>query len=180
LDVRSPLIWGAAPAGLVAGALAWLVFGGAFSVSPELTGYETRLNALDTHPARHIAGVSVSVADALAHPLFSVGGVALADVNIQLEGIALTPRRAAALLSINGQPAEWVERGVTKDGATLQQVLSTKVVIDTATGPHEVGLNDHPAPPTQASSAVGGAQQSAVPPGYRLPPPPASAPLPQR
>jgi hypothetical protein len=178
LDVRSPLIWGGPAVGAVLGVTAWLLFGGS-PVRTQLSDFEARLADLNIRPTRSNVVVANAAADALSHPIFSVGGTALADAVVRLDGLAITPRRAAALVSINGDPAEWMERGATKGGITLQQVLATKIVIDTATGPREVGLNDKAPVPSATPS---GSQPSTgdAPAGYRLPPPPASAPAPHR
>ena len=176
LDLRSPLIWGSVPTGLAVGALAWALFGGAVSVAPRLSGYETRLAALDTRSVRRIAAQSVSVADALAHPLFSVGGVALTDATVLLEGLALTPRRAAALLSINGQPGRMGrarrDQGRHHPGTgALHQGGGDRHRHRAA---RRRASNDRPSAPRDRREQVRKRPRppsSAVPAGYRLPPP---------
>lgn len=171
LELRSPLVLVAAPVGLALACAGWLVLGGAGRVTAPVDEMQTQLNAMPA--GRPLAGPTAAsaVSAALAAPLYSTSG---AQVVVRLEGLARTPRRAAALVSINGGPALWLSQGATRDGVTLVQVLSTRVVIDSRAGRAAVSLGE-----TSGSSAAqpvvdGGSDQP--PPGTRMPPPPASAP----
>ncbi len=144
LDLRSPLIWGAAPAGLVVGALAWVLFAGAGPVAAKASEFEARLGAVKGSAGTGRPAGPDFTGQATAHPVFAVGGAAASDAVVTVSGIALTPRRAAALVSINGKPAEWMERGATREGVTLQDVQPGKVVVDTAVGPKDVVLGAAP------------------------------------
>jgi hypothetical protein len=173
LLVRASPFLIAVPAGLLAGALGWMVLGAHASGAPyRLAAFEARLSAIEARAPRPGAPQADAAPAAAGHPLFSVGGAALADAVVRLDGLALTPRRSAALISINGKPAQWLERGSTIEGVTLQEVRSDKIVIDTATGPREVSLADKPGGEAKAAAGASGD----TPPGFRLPPPPASAP----
>jgi hypothetical protein len=146
---RSPLVWGAVPGGLVLGVAAWLALGGASPTSNRLSALETRLDQIRVAARPHRGAVSAPAgvqanAAALAHPIFSVGSAVVADAVLRVDGVAISPKRSAALVSINGKPPEWLERGATREGVTLQTVSSAKVVFDTATGPREIGLGDKP------------------------------------
>jgi hypothetical protein len=76
--------------------------------------------------------------------------------SIRLIGISRSASRVAALVSIDGGAPEWLERGATKSGLTLLDVRSIRIVIDSLTGPREIGLWDKP--PKPASPPGAGAQ----------------------
>ena len=155
-DRRSPLILGAAPLGLVLAAIAWLLFGAHASALARLEGLNSRLVATKTASALNVV---VSGADpaqpALATPLFalSTGPGAATEVAVRLDGLAITPRRRAALISIGGKPADWLEVGATRDGVTLMEVHATKVTLDTAAGFKDVDLWQGPVAPAGAPAA---------------------------
>jgi hypothetical protein len=44
------------------------------------------------------------------------------------------------LVTIGGNPPEWLALGATKGGVTLSEIGATKIVVDTATGFKEVRL----------------------------------------
>lgn len=182
LDLRSPLILGAAPAGVVLGAAAWFVAGGGSSSADEVAALDARLVALQTRPAV-LAKASFDPAAQLAHsPLFALAspGAAPQDIALRLDGLVRSSRRIAALISIGGKPADWLALGETRDEVTLTDVQSSKVVVDTPNGardvPLGVGPGAGPAGPAQAGLAPPLSAPSAPPPGFRLPPAPASAP----
>lgn len=171
LELRSPLVLGAPAVGLALACAGWLVLGGAARITGPLDEMQTQLNAAPA--GRALLGVSSesAVATALAAPLFVSSA---AEIPVRLQGLARTPRRAAALLSINGGPPQWLSQGATREGVTLVQVLSTRVVIDSRAGRSTVLLGE-----TSGSAAVlsgGDAASDQPPPGTRMPPPPASAP----
>lgn len=175
LDFRSPLILGALPAGVLLASLAWFVAGGGSSAADDVTAVQERLDtALPVATTR--AGFD-SATQVLKSPLFALADGPVAEVAVRLDGLARSSRRIAALLSIGGKPAEWLALGESRDGVTLQNVLSNKALIETANGEREVMLGVPNAPggasaaPLSAPSPIG-----PIPPGARLPPVPASAP----
>ena len=142
-DRRSPLILGAAPLGLVLAAIAWLLFGAHASALPRLEDLTARLVATNANGGLHVLVVGADpVQPALATPLFALasGSGAAADVPVRLDGLSITPGRRAALISIGGKPADWLEVGATRDGVTLMEVHPTKVTLDTAAGFKDVDL----------------------------------------
>lgn len=151
------------PVGVLLGALLWMGLGGASSADDRLQQDAVRLWAIPLRATRSPAADLTT--DVAAHPLFALttGPGAVADVTVSLLGIARTPKRAAALLAIGSEQADWLEIGKSRGGVTLAQVSPSGVVLETALGRKEVELGAAPAP-------------SDVPPGVRLPPPPASAP----
>ena len=177
LQLRPPVILGAAPAGLVLGALAWLLFGGSKPVVGPIQALEGEFTALASHPRQNALRGPDPAAQVAAAPLFAVSmiGPVVPDVAVKLLGLGRTPSGSAALLSINSAPAEWISVGTGKDGITLQEVMASKVVLDTPGGPREVALGETstPSPAAAGSSPPAGPIPTA---GYRLPPAPASAP----
>lgn len=177
LQLRSTLILAAVPAGLVLGALAWLVFGGSKPVVGPVQSLDAELTALDARPHQTAPRGANAAAQVIAAPIFAVStlGPAVPDVAVKLLGLARTPAGSRALLSINNAPAEWISVGAGKDGITLQEVTASKVVIDTPGGTREVSLGETsaPSPAAAASSMPSGPSPLA---GYRLPPAPANAP----
>jgi hypothetical protein len=112
---------------------------------------------------------------AIVAPIFALttGHGAVSDVSVRLDGLAISRKSQSALIAVNGQPAQWLALGATRDGVTLMEVHPTKVVLDTAIGFKAVALGQQstPAPPPNPVTAPA----NAVPPGVHLPPP-ASAP----
>ncbi|MDR3511013.1 MAG: hypothetical protein P4L73_05225 [Caulobacteraceae bacterium] len=178
LDLRSPLILGAAPAGLALAALAWFVVRAGSGA--DLDNLDARLAQIKSPAVRGLVVQADPSAALAATPLFALttGPGAAQDVTVQLQGLAITPRRKAALVAIGGKPADWLDLGATRDGVTLMAIRANQIEVDTAIAFKTVGLWD-------AGSASGGGAPSAgapasapaaMPPGVRLPPPPASAP----
>jgi hypothetical protein len=165
---------GAAAAGAALGALVWLAAGGVSSADGRLRDDQIRLAALKLDGPQDWPVPELAAA-AIAHPLFALttGPGAVADVVVRLVGFSLSPRRAAALISVNGGEASWIERGKSRDGVTVVEVLPSKVVVETPLGRKEAafGASDAIAVADPTSS-----DQSGVPAGVRLPPEPASAP----
>lgn len=177
LRLRSPVILGAVPTGLLVGALAWLLAGGSKPVVGPVLTAETEFSALNTHAHQRVARGADPAAQVVAAPIFAVStfGPAVPDVAVKLLGLARTPSGSAALVSINNAPPEWLTVGAVKDGITLQEVTAAKVVIDTPGGTRDVALGETstPSPAAAVNSAPNGPMGSA---GYRLSPAPASAP----
>ena len=142
-DHRSPLILGAGPIGLVLASIAWLLFGAHASALARLDDLTGRLTAANVTAGQNgMAVVADPVQPVLATPLFALasGTGAAADIAVRLDGIAITGARRAALVSIGGKPADWLEAGATRDGVTLMEVQATKVTLDTAAGFKDVTL----------------------------------------
>lgn len=95
---------------------------------------------------------------------------------VTLIGVTRTPRRSAALVSINGAAADWMQLGESRDGVTLQDVGSNGVVIATVNGPKEIALGQTGMAASAMVLAPSTAGPDGPPPGFRSPPPPASAP----
>jgi hypothetical protein len=116
-----------------------------------------------------------------ASPVFAltVGPGAVKEPTLQLQGISITRQRTAALISIDGRPAEWLALGESRDGVTLESVQSSRVVIDTVLGAKDIALGEQVGPPPADAGAapmVAAVTPDAPPPGVRSPPPPANAP----
>ena len=169
LTLAAPLV------GLVAGALVWLVFSHGAAASARIGDLQTRAAAIQPPPA---PAVSASGGFAAANPIFAMttGPKAIADTVIVLTGIQRTPVHTAALLSINGKAPQWIELGQTKDDVTLDEVDAEKVVVDTPIGQKDIRLGDHPAASPPGSGSANGGSPDRPPPGFHVPPPPASAP----
>lgn len=171
---------------MVAGALAWFVAGGPSSGLASLDAASAEVSALRSPHLDTGRVVSRDVSGMAAAPLFTLttGPGAVPEPVIQLAGLTRARDRVAALVSINDRPTEWLRRGESRDGVTLQEVRDSSVVVDTVYGPREVALGDRSAA-TVSSAAVGAAASTpaplpaaTVPPprGFRMPPAPASAP----
>jgi hypothetical protein len=159
---RFGLILAAAPAGLAAGLLAWQLGSGPAAASSRIEPVRDAVTRLRPRrvPTADLASVDARAIAAL--PLFpmTVGPGATPLPVLRLDGLARSRSRTAALLSINGKPAEWLLVGDTRDGVTLQEVHGGKVVVDTLFGPQDVALGQAPAEPPAAAPA--GAAPSAA------------------
>jgi hypothetical protein len=170
------LIIGALPAGLAMGAAAWLLVGGPSLASANIALFEQQFEkAVVAAPQTRLAPGAV-LSEALSSPLFALttGQGAVTDLVLRLDGIARTPRRSAALISIGGQPAEWLEMGQTRDDVTLQEVQASKVVVDTVTGFKTVELGETTSPPAKAPDQPQGAAGQPSGPHMPLPGAPAA------
>ena len=166
------------PAGLMLGALAWFMFAGSPRAIAALQGDADRLSALRLE-APQTAAIDGPLAEATGRPLFALttGPGAVADVLVKLDGVARSSQVVAALLEINGGAAAWIDQGKSRDSVTVEEVLPSKVVLLTPLGRKEVGLGEAPAPagaPAGQPTPKGPDGPSTL--GFRLPPPPASAP----
>lgn len=137
--------------GAALGALAWVAFSGGRPAARPMDLLEARLAGMRTGAPRHAPAPPDRIAQILAAPLFALttGPGAVKEAGIRLEGLARSPGHVAALISIDGQPADWLALGATRDGVTLREVLGSKIVLDTATGFREVGFGDAPAAPAR-------------------------------
>lgn len=178
------IIGAAAPLGLATGLAAWLLAGGLSVRASALDEGHERLAKLRAPRSVSLPTSETSSAPLLASPLFAMttGPGAVREPSIRVDGVSLTRRRTAALLSIDDKPAEWVTVGESRDGVTLQAVSPSGVTIETLLGPKALNLGDQsaasaPAAGTPAPVATTAAMvQDQVPPGFRSPPQPASAP----
>lgn len=175
-------------AGLAAAALGSLALAG----HPQDEALSTLGKRIDALPRRQgPAGAPPPVVLAAAPPLFPVftGPAASPEAMIRLDGIARSPMRIAALISINAAPAVWLSLGEEREGVTLAEVSGASITVETLRGPRVVTLSDGPPPasPTVSPAATPppGAPQAAPaativsdapPPGFRSPMEPASAP----
>jgi hypothetical protein len=147
--------------------MAWFVLGGGGGLGRQLDALEARLAAARP-PVQHAATNAADPATRMAGtPLFSLttGPGAVTEPVIRLEGLAVSPRRRAALISVDGKPSDWLDLGATRDGVTLVDIQATKVTVDTATSFKVVGLWDTSAGAGPSATA----SSSAVPPGGSIP-----------
>ena len=166
--------------GPVLGAVAWLLLGGAPAAGEQLASFRDQLSsARATRPTMAPIGAAY---DTVARPLFALttGKNAVPEVMLRLDGVAIEPGRTAALVSINGGEPVWLDQGKSSQGVTLVAVQHTGVHIETATGPRQIeltqGSSSSPASPDARAPASARPRLADIPPGVRLPPPPASAP----
>jgi hypothetical protein len=178
------LLGWAAPAGLATGLVAWMLAGGAAASFEKLDGVEAQLMALRT-PAIHRTVDEINTADLLATPLFALttGPGAIREPSIRLDGISLSRRRLAALVSVDGKPSVWLTPGQSADGVTLQEMSSNSAVFDTVVGAKTLSLGEQSAasaPDPHAAPPPGPLPAAAepMPRGVHAPPEPASAPRP--
>lgn len=184
--------------GLATGGLGWWSAGGPSRPEAPLAAAEARLAKLRIPRALTEGAVPPDVAVLAATPLFvlTTGPGATPAPVLRLDGLSRSKGRAAALLSVDDQPAEWLALGDSRGGVTVLAVDGTKAVIDTVYGPVDVGLGERVGTPGAAGGAAslplgaspGGVETGAhpapvqptivdrPPPGFRSPPPPASAP----
>lgn len=183
---RLTLILAAAPLGLATGCLAWFAAGGAAAGADRLDPLQTQVANLKA-PARSQAAASYADISSLANsPIFALttGPAAIKEPAVRVEGLSVSRKRVAALLSIDGQAAQWVSVGERRDGFTLVEVTSTRVLIETQAGAKEIALGEQTGTvsaeaatsPIQTASAPASAVVDQIPPGFQSPPPPASAP----
>lgn len=178
LDRRTSLILAAAAlSGLVLGAAAWTLAGGARSAGRSVA--EAKALFPTIRARRAMGGFSAGgVRRAINAPLFGLlgGREGVAEPTIRLQGIARMPGRVAALLAIDAKPSAWLGLGEARDGVTLVEVLGSKITVETAIGEREIQLGSVSQPFTGANPAPLVAGQDGPPLGFRMPPPPASAP----
>jgi hypothetical protein len=178
LALRAPLIPLCAAVGLVLGATAWLAAGR----QDVLTQAQDRLATLRASSAQR--GLDGGAPSLTGPPLFalSVGPNAVRDPVVGVLGVSRMPGRAAALLAIEGKPAAWLARGETRDGVVLRDLGWGRATLDLPLGVRTLRIGEATAPgaptpgfdPSDPMSAP--APGDMPPPGFRSPPPPASAP----
>ena len=137
---RRPLILSGALAGVALSCLSALVLGAPGSALGRLDALQTRLVAIRGPGANAGAETSELIANLLTPPLFGQ----VVAITLRLDGVSILPGRKAALIAINGQPADWIELGDTRDGVTLVDVQPARVSVDTDAGPQNVNLGEGP------------------------------------
>jgi hypothetical protein len=177
---RLDLLAWAIPIGLATGLAAWLFAGGASAGLGRLDAAESQLFKLKP-PAARRAMTEPRAADLLTAPLFALttGPGAVREPSIRLDGVSLNRRRAAALVSVDGKPAAWMQPGESTSGVTLQAVTGSSASFETALGSKTLNLGEQSAesaPDPQARPTTGPVVADQTPTGLRGPPEPASAP----
>jgi hypothetical protein len=182
---RIELIGVATPLGLATGLVAWLLAGGLSVRANTLENIHVQLAGLRA-PATVTARAGESGASALlGTPLFALttGPGAVREPAIRVDGISMTKRRLAALVSIDARPAEWLLAGESRDGVTLQSVSASSVTIETPLGSKTLNLGDQSAASSPVTAPPGpmaaAGPHDQIPNGFRSPPEPASAPPPR-
>ena len=181
LDLRAPLIPICAAAGLALGSAAWLAAGR----QDVLTPVQDRLAAV--RPARTLGGSNGGAPSLLGPPLFamSTGPNAVRDPMVTVMGLSRMPGRAAALLAIDGKPPAWLARGESRDGVVLREVGSGRATLDLPLGVRNLRIGEGTSVAAPGGVTASGDPQASnpmtasgdtPPPGFRSPPPPASAP----
>lgn len=181
MDLRQILIIGAG-AGVALVCAGSLLLAGRRE-SAQLLALDERVSAIGVRAAKPARAPSLHLL-AAAPPLFPFAGDAgVSEAVIRLEGVARTPERMAALVSINGTSSAWLGLGETREGVTLQAVRADGATFDTALGERAVAFGQAPAAPTVgggAASVASAALSAPAPesplPELRRPPEPANAP----
>jgi hypothetical protein len=169
------------PLGLATGFLAWFAAGGASASADRLDPLRVQVANLKAPNRSEPAAAYADISGMASTPIFvlTTGPAAIKEPAVRVDGLSVSRRRVAALLSIDGQPAQWMSVGEKREGFTLVEVSSTRVLIETLAGPKAIALGEQAgsvaATPAPIQTAAAPAPDQ-VPPGFRSPPPPASAP----
>ena len=114
-------------------------------------GANDRLNAIDPVLSRAPmadAGKSarVDVARMASAPLFvmTTGAAAYKEKTFQLYGVSISPKRRAALVSIDGAPATWITVGDVSGDVRLADIGTNGASFETPVGTRTVTLSDPP------------------------------------
>ena len=145
---RSAITATGALAGFALACLAVVSRGAPGSAIGQLDALQARLAALRPDRAAAIAATAPSTSALLAKPLFGQSQTA----TVRLDGVSMLPGRKAALVSINGKPADWLALGQTRDGVTLVQVQSGLATIESDAGSKDIRLGD--VPPAASTAPV--------------------------
>lgn len=164
--------------GALGGMLVWLVSGQDAASLARVESVQARLAAIRPVVPHSEARNETSVQQLRSNPIFALttGPGAVSEPYVRLEGISVTRRRAAALLSIGSDPADWLRVGESRHGVTLQQVAGSRVILETPLGVKELGLGQASGSPGSTMEGTASSSDQA-PAGFRSPPPPASAPV---
>lgn len=143
--------------GLATGWAAWVCAGGPSAAATKVEPEIAALQALEV-PALGAVKSDLGADEGPGRPLFQLttGPSAVHEPTLRLDGLAITRRRAAALIAIDGKPAEWLAQGETRDGITLTRLSSRLAVIDTLVGTHSLALGESysaASPPPGATAA---------------------------
>lgn len=184
---RIALIGIAIPVGLATGLAAWVLADGLTARAGALETTHARLVGMRPPAAAAHAASYDGAATLLGTPLFALttGPGAVREPSIRVDGISMSRRRMAALVSIDAKPAEWLNVGETRDGVSLQAIAASSATFETALGTKTLNLGDQSAASAPAAgastaqAAVTPVVQDQVPQGFRSPPEPASAPQPR-
>lgn len=168
--------------GVATGWFAWLIGGGPTTGLDRVQPVADRLNVTQVKSRARDLELTVDTSSLLASPLFpmTTGPGAVREPSVRLDGLAISPGRRAALLSIDGGPAEWFAVGDRRDDVILRSVGRNRVTIETIFGSQDVviGATLGAAQPTPPSADAAASIVDTMPPGFRSPQPPASAPNP--
>lgn len=173
-------------------ALAWIGLSDRVA-NPLVASLAARVTTLAmAHPAPR---PSSSAADASSMPLFTATNAISSPTvatSIRVLGLALGPRRQAALVSLDAKAPIWMKIGQSADGFELRAIGRSGATFSTPSGDRKIGLFDRQAPdpglaenpaslspPLQSGLPTAAASTDTPPPGYRPPPPPADAPKPK-
>lgn len=169
---RQPVVLCGALAGVALSGLSALTLGAPGSALDRLDALQKQLMAI-RGPGTAAQGPDTHTGQ-VGKPLFGQP----VDVSLRLDGVSILPGRKAALLSINGQPADWIELGDSRQGVTLVDVRGARATVDTDGGSKEVSLGEG-GPPTGGSAPAQGAPSPlAQAPGRPQPAPyPVPAPV---
>lgn len=178
------LTWvAAAPLGIVTGLAAWLLADGAGARMEALSAVEGQVKAL--RPPR-MTGQRPGFGDGdilLSAPIFAVarGEGAIREPSLRIDGVSISARRKAALVSIDGSVAEWMQVGDERSGVTLTEVTSSGGILETGLGSRQLAIGEQsaasaPADGVQPASPSVASSDGGPPVGFRSPPPPANAP----
>jgi hypothetical protein len=126
-----PLALGGALAGAGLICLSALVLGPPGSALAQLDRLQERLVSIRP------AAAPARIRTAISAPSFSLFGQSV-PVTVTLQGVSMSPGRRAALVSVGGAAAEWLDLGQTRDGITLIDVRSSSVTVDTDGGTKEI------------------------------------------
>ena len=174
-DVRQSLALGLlSAAALGVGSLISLVIGAAYldgaGASP-LKQVISRVSALQAQPG----GYSSPTSDILAMSIFAAPATDPGEATgtppaqVRLLGLARTPKRKAALVSVNGATPVWVELGRGDRDVQLLDLDHNKARIRTAAGEADVVLFQNAAPESGTTAGANGAET--LPPAQTRPAP---------
>lgn len=165
------LVGAAAVVGLAVGGGLWALTGPRVD-ERALQSVDNRLSAVKTRTRPRPDRPGEALAQVLSVPLFAATDAAAPPagaMQLQLFGVARSPGRTAALISVNSAPAQWISLGESIDGLTLRAVTGSGATVATPLGEQQLALG--------ATGSPSGEPAAAIPPaGLRSPPEPASAP----
>ncbi len=142
--------------GLLLAGAAFLLVGGR-SQAEAVAPLEARIAAA---PVRAKAAPALAAGPRLAalslFPAVSGPATAAPETVLRLEGVARSPVRTAALVSIDGAPAEWLSVGDRLGAVTLRAVSGSGATFETPRGERHVPLGEASAPAAAAADELSG------------------------